>query len=648
MLNLTIANKIRLGFACCLLFFAISSIYSYFGMVGASNNFRQYGQLASETTLSGQIQSGFLNLRLTAMNYTSSLSEEQLNSYNQQLADLKQLVSSDLERNHDSDNAGHLENVLSDINQFADQFEVVKRASETVDTKIYTDFAQLEKQAISGLETMIHSARNSPDVDVEYYSSILVEQFLLGNNAVLKYVHNARNQNLSQINNYFTNELPNLEIILGSLISTAQDRTILAEFTQYREAYTKGVEEVIALKSEQKAAEQAMLVLGEDISQQLDLIKQQSASQQTVLTKDLQAQKETTINMITTLVTVSIVLAIAIAFFITRSIRVGIDTVKRISSELANGNLAVDVKVKGKDEIADLLTNMRNTILSLREIVTGVNDSCVKVGQMSEELSAVTRSSNEAQERLRMEMEQISSAVQQMSTTTTEISHSTNDAANFTQNASNNITSSLDEVTKTLEAIKRAEKEMSTGSGLVVQLYDESMNIGSILEVIRGVAEQTNLLALNAAIEAARAGEQGRGFAVVADEVRSLASRTQEATGQIESMIHSLQTGADSARNAIDSSHTTVTNAASQAASASENLITINNTIDELSDTNTQIATAVEEQSVVSNTISENITETYNITRDNSETFKHVAISASELAQVAQYLDLQMKRFKTA
>ncbi len=648
MLNLTIANKIRLGFACCLLFFAISSIYSYFGMVGASNNFRQYGQLASETTLSGQIQSGFLNLRLTAMNYTSSLSEEQLNSYNQQLADLKQLVSSDLEQNHDSDNAGHLENVLSDINQFADQFEVVKRASETVDTKIYTDFAQLEKQAISGLETMIHTARNSPDVDVEYYSSILVEQFLLGNNAVLKYVHNARNQNLSQINNYFTNELPNLEIILGSLISTAQDRTILAEFTQYREAYTKGVEEVIALKSEQKAAEQAMLVLGEDISQQLDLIKQQSASQQTVLTKDLQAQKEATINMITTLVTVSIVLAIAIAFFITRSIRVGIDTVKRISSELANGNLAVDVKVKGKDEIADLLTNMRNTILSLREIVTGVNDSCVKVGQMSEELSAVTRSSNEAQERLRMEMEQISSAVQQMSTTTTEISHSTNDAANFTQNASNNITSSLDEVTKTLEAIKRAEKEMSTGSGLVVQLYDESMNIGSILEVIRGVAEQTNLLALNAAIEAARAGEQGRGFAVVADEVRSLASRTQEATGQIESMIHSLQTGADSARNAIDSSHTTVTNAASQAASASENLITINNTIDELSDTNTQIATAVEEQSVVSNTISENITETYNITRDHSETFKHVAISASELAQVAQYLDLQMKRFKTA
>ena len=136
MLNLTIANKIRLGFACCVLFFAISSSYSYFGMVGASNNFRQYGQLASETTLSGRIQSGFLNLRLTAMNYASSLSEEQLNSYNQQLTDLRALVNSDLERNHDSESAGHLESALADINQFAEQFEVVKRASETVDTKL--------------------------------------------------------------------------------------------------------------------------------------------------------------------------------------------------------------------------------------------------------------------------------------------------------------------------------------------------------------------------------------------------------------------------------------------------------------------------------------------------------------------------------
>lgn len=648
MLNLTIANKIRLGFACCLLFFAISSVYSYFGMVGASNNFRQYGQLASETTLSGQIQSGFLNLRLTAINYASSLSEEQLNSYNQQLADLKQLVSSSLELNQNSTSANHLQIVLTDINQFDEQFEVLKRTREAVDTMVYTDFERLEKLALSGLETMIHTARNSPDVDVEYYSSILVEQFLLGNNAVLKYVHNARNQSLDQINNYFTNELPNLEIILESLLSTSQDREILAEFSRHRQEYFNSFDKVVALKEEQKTAQQTMLKLGEEISHELNLVKQESASQQTVLTKDLQAQKEATIGIIMTLVIVSTVLAIIIAFLITHSIRIGIDTVKRVSSELASGNLAVEVKVEGKDEISDLLSNMRDTILSLREIVTGVNDSCVKVGQMSEELSAVTHSSNEAQERLRMEMEQISSAVQEMSTSTTEISQSTNDAANFTQNASNNIASSLNEVTKTLEAIKRAENEMSTGSGLVVRLYEESMNIGSILEVIRGVAEQTNLLALNAAIEAARAGEQGRGFAVVADEVRSLASRTQEATGQIESMIHSLQTGADSARNAIDSSHTTVTNAASQAESASENLVTINNTIDELSDTNTQIATAVEEQSAVSDTISENITETYNITRDNSETFKHVAISASELAQVAQYLDLQMKRFKTA
>jgi methyl-accepting chemotaxis protein len=267
---------------------------------------------------------------------------------------------------------------------------------------------------------------------------------------------------------------------------------------------------------------------------------------------------------------------------------------------------------------------------------------------MSEELSAITHTTNQSSNQLSHEMEQISSSVQQLSTSTTEISQSASDAASFTQSATTNVNNSLNEVERTLEAIENAEKAMKIGSTQVGELYDESMNIGSILEVIQGVAEQTNLLALNAAIEAARAGDQGRGFAVVADEVRSLAKRTQEATGQIDSMIHSLQSGADSARQSIDSSHDTVTKAAIQAKSASENISAIHSTIDELGDTNTQIAAAVEEQCMVTTTVSENITETYNITRENSETVKHVADSAHELAEVAQYLDLQMKRFKIA
>ncbi|MCA3897464.1 methyl-accepting chemotaxis protein, partial [Vibrio vulnificus] len=149
-------------------------------------------------------------------------------------------------------------------------------------------------------------------------------------------------------------------------------------------------------------------------------------------------------------------------------------------------------------------------------------------------------------------------------------------------------------------------------------------------------------------IEAARAGEQGRGFAVVADEVRSLAKRTQEATAQIETMIGSLQHGAEEAKNSIDQSHYTVTGAAQQAQSTTSNLENIQTLIEELNDTNTQIAAAVEEQSMVTANVSESVTETYNITRDNNEAVKNIAESAQELAVVAQDLETQMKRFKTA
>ncbi len=384
------------------------------------------------------------------------------------------------------------------------------------------------------------------------------------------------------------------------------------------------------------------------MSSDLETLKLLSIEEQTQLTAELQEKKKQTIEVILGLAVAAVVIGIACAYTVANSIGKGIRKVKRISTELSKGNLSVEVVVEGKDEIGELLANMRETILSLRDIVDKVNLSCYKVAQMSEELSAITNTTSRSSNALNSEMEQISASVQQLSTSTTEIAQSATDSASFAQRATHNVSQGLDEVHKTLDAIEKAEYEMAGSSKQIGDLYQESMDIGSILEVIHGVAEQTNLLALNAAIEAARAGEQGRGFAVVADEVRSLAKRTQEATAQIETMIGSLQHGAEEAKNSIDQSHHTVTGAAQQAQSTTSNLENIQTLIEELNDTNTQIAAAVEEQSMVTANVSESVTETYNITRDNNEAVKNIAESAQELAVVAQDLETQMKRFKTA
>lgn len=648
MINLTITNKIRLGFAVCLLLFIVAILYSYKGMVSAARNFEHYGELSTETTLAGEIQANFLKVRLSALQYASTLSQHQLSVYDQRLGKLRQMVEDDLNVTTDTLRKKHLETVLKEVNLFADAFVNVKQATETVQHKVYVEMTELEKKAIYDLEQVLEAGHQASNTDIEYYSSLIMEKFLLANIAVLNYLHNEKAQFANEARNYFEDELPKLEATFTSYISSPREKALFEEYLLQRKAYAKGFEQVITLRDTQHKAEKQMVKLGSDISKELELIKLESAEQQQLLSASLLKAKVETIEAIVVLAIFALIVGIVTALAITRSIRIGIDKVKLISTQLANGDLSNDVEVKGKDEIAELLVNMRTTIFSLRDIVGKVNESCTKVGHMSEELSAITHTTNQSSDLLRQEMEQISSSVQQLSTSTTEISQSAADAASFTLSATTNVNNSLSEVDSTLEAIENAEKAMKVGSSQVGDLYDESMNIGTILEVIQSVAEQTNLLALNAAIEAARAGDQGRGFAVVADEVRSLAKRTQEATGQIDSMIHSLQSGADSARQSIDSSHTTVAKAAAQAKSASENITAIHATIDELGDTNTQIAAAVEEQCMVTNTVSENIEQTYAITRENSETIKHVANSAQELAEVAQDLDLQMKRFKVA
>jgi methyl-accepting chemotaxis protein len=206
----------------------------------------------------------------------------------------------------------------------------------------------------------------------------------------------------------------------------------------------------------------------------------------------------------------------------------------------------------------------------------------------------------------------------------------------------------LTEVDKTLQEIGQADEQMQLSSQKVSDLHAESMNIGAILEVIQGVTEQTNLLALNAAIEAARAGEQGRGFAVVADEVRTLAQRTQESASQINDLITSLQRGAKDALESIKESHGTVSQASTQAQQASQNLHVINQHIQDLNQANSQIAISVDEQDNLTRSLGDNAQGANTIAQSNQESVAKISEAASDLTEVAHHLKSQVDRFRSA
>jgi methyl-accepting chemotaxis protein len=201
-------------------------------------------------------------------------------------------------------------------------------------------------------------------------------------------------------------------------------------------------------------------------------------------------------------------------------------------------------------------------------------------------------------------------------------------------------------IDKVINAIGDLAKEVEKAAGVIQQLEGESKNIGSVLDVIKSIAEQTNLLALNAAIEAARAGEQGRGFAVVADEVRTLAGRTQESTSEIEEMITRLQSGANNAVKVMEEGKDMTQVGVEQAASAGEALQTINEAVTKISDMNTQIASAAEEQSAVTEEINRSIVNINQVAEQSATGAGHVASASDDLARLAEQLKGLVENFK--
>jgi methyl-accepting chemotaxis protein len=234
-----------------------------------------------------------------------------------------------------------------------------------------------------------------------------------------------------------------------------------------------------------------------------------------------------------------------------------------------------------------------------------------------------------------------------MAATSQEVARNTAAAANAARQADSETQAGREVVNQAIDAIDHLAQEVVSAADVIHRLEAESGKIGTVLDVIRGIAEQTNLLALNAAIEAARAGEQGRGFAVVADEVRTLATRTQESTQEIQKMIERLQTGAKSAVQVMEQGRSKAQVSVQQAARAGTSLDTIATAVSAISDMNAQIASAAEEQGAVAEEINRNITNISQIANQTASGAEQTATASAELAKLAARLQTHVGRFKT-
>ncbi len=354
-------------------------------------------------------------------------------------------------------------------------------------------------------------------------------------------------------------------------------------------------------------------------------------------------------NLILLASAVALAVAMAFALYIGRTISRPLRNAAAAMTDIAQGegDLTRRLPVNGQDEVARLSDAFNQFAEKVRLTVQQVAGSTSQLATAAEEMSQVTQQTNDGVRQQQQETEQVATAINEMTATVQEVARHASEASGATQQADNEARDGSAVVEQSIRSINDLAGQLASAAEVVHQLEENSENIGTVLDVIKGVAEQTNLLALNAAIEAARAGEQGRGFAVVADEVRSLASRTQQSTEEIQQMIETLQEGARNAAKVMQSSREHSQESVEQASQAGESLRTIASAVTTINDMNLQIASAAEEQSSVAEEINRNVTNINEVVNQTAVGAQQTQVSSTELARLSHELQTLVNQFRT-
>lgn len=343
---------------------------------------------------------------------------------------------------------------------------------------------------------------------------------------------------------------------------------------------------------------------------------------------------------------ISMIIATPFAWWVILNISWGMRKAVNVAQKIAEGDLTHSVENREKGEIGLMLDALGSMQSNLRNMISNISSATDNLDVSAQQVYSASHKSNDNIQNQQSEINQVATAMEEMSATVGEVAKNAEETASSAA-ASNGDAQHGNEVVSTMvSSINQIAGEVGKAAEIIQQVGEASQNVSTILDVIKGIAEQTNLLALNAAIEAARAGEQGRGFAVVADEVRVLAQRTQDSTQEIENMIIRLQTDAQNAAEAIHTGENTVQQSVEQAREAGEALQKITHAVQNISDMNTLIASASVQQASVSNEMNSNLARAHSLSDENVELIQQTFTHSEELSNMATTLKELVRQFK--
>ncbi|CAM3311072.1 methyl-accepting chemotaxis protein [Pseudomonas floridensis] len=437
-----------------------------------------------------------------------------------------------------------------------------------------------------------------------------------------------------------------------NLISGDQDRLNFNEAGAKMANYIDGVKQVIALDTSNH--EQALAFANTEQAQRatvyqekLTALREQNAKEAKHSGDDATAVYDHSVKVLIAVVIVASILTVFLAIALTRSIVDPIGSSLKLAEDIAAGDLTRQLEVTGEDEASRLMNALNLMSKNLRDTIQQISGASTQLSTAAVEMTSITESADRTLQQQNSEIEQAATAVNQMSAAVEEVARNATSTSQAAQNSSVAADLGNKRVAETLTAMQGLTRLVEGSSAQVTALASQAQDISKVLSVIRAIAEQTNLLALNAAIEAARAGEQGRGFAVVADEVRALAHRTQTSTQEIEQMISAIQAGSSATVDSMQKSTQEVHSTRQTAEDAGQSLRQITDSVLEINERNLQIATASEQQAHVARDVDRSLISIRDLAVQSSEGTRQTLIASNELSRLAVNMNDLVLRFRT-
>ena len=671
-MNLTVAVKIIGGFAIISTLLIITSVISLSNLSTIKGSTQQQNELAIPTLkgsntlaldisqMSNLTLKGYYQKDLTLLAKELEKYKAITNKFESQLSQLKLIVSKE---NTLLSNLKQVDSVYGSFNQSALSLFDNHKISINKKERLSIQIDELEEKSDDAVMLLLdladHQLADTKLQRVISLSENLENQF----NSIVSSAFEYRDT-LS----VSTAELIESEISFSKSEAQESIDDIISELNTYKlnlvaEEVSAAFEEIQALLSGRDSIinqKNAQLKANEAARTMLVNVGKSAAAANNTLDKQVELANKATITaskevedsvssgktQTMIIMVASIIIAIIIAYFTLISIIRPLSRVNKMLNIVASGDLSHKLDESGQDEFAELAKNCNSLIDSLRSLIKSIVNRSIQLATAAEQTSAVTAQSTTAIEEQRNQVERVATATTEMSNTAQSVLSSANDALSEIKHADDEAERVKQISTRNRQTIEQLASEVDKAAQVINQLQQDSASIGGILDVIRGIADQTNLLALNAAIEAARAGEQGKGFAVVADEVRTLASRTQQSTSEIQTMIEALQTGAGKAVAVMDTGKGKASDCVNQSEEADKALEIITHAVHEAFDRSSQIATAAEEQSVVTHEISENLESIVAIAEQTTAGSQQTAASSREVARLSEELQQSVQEFK--